>query len=100
MAGNKCDLLDGNDFCEKEPKEFAEEKGIFYILTSAAEKIGIEELFTEMGKKYLKLITDKKILVSRSNSRTTFGWSSKETSYSRLTKNRYSVDKRKDNKCC
>ena len=39
---------------EKEAKEFANKIGAVFQLTSCKESIGIDELFEELGKKYLE----------------------------------------------
>ena len=54
VAGNKCDLFHEEQVTEKEAKEFANSIGAVFQLTSCKESIGIDELFEELGKKYLE----------------------------------------------
>ena len=54
VAGNKCDLFQEEKVTEKEAKEFANKIGAVFQLTSCKESIGIDELFEELGKKYLE----------------------------------------------
>ena len=59
IAGNKFDLFSIEEVTEEEGKKFAKEIGAFFFLTSAKESIGIEELFKEVGKKFLDLKNNK-----------------------------------------
>ena len=54
VVGNKCDLFQQEQVKEKEGKQFAEDIGAVFQLTSCKESIGIDELFYECGKKYLE----------------------------------------------
>ena len=54
VAGNKCDLFQEEKVTEKEAKEFANKIGAVFQLTSCKESIGIDELFEELGRKYLE----------------------------------------------
>ena len=54
VAGNKCDLFQEEKVTEKEAKEFANQIGAVFQLTSCKESIGIDELFEELGRKYLE----------------------------------------------
>ena len=53
IAGNKCDLYESEDVKESEARQFAEEIGAIFELTSAQNNTGINELFFEVGNKYL-----------------------------------------------
>ena len=53
VAGNKCDLYESEDVKESEARQFAEEIGAIFELTSAQNNTGINELFFEVGNKYL-----------------------------------------------
>jgi len=53
VAGNKCDLYENEKVSENEAREFAEEIGAIFELTSAANNTGITELFQDVGNKYL-----------------------------------------------
>jgi small GTP-binding protein len=53
IAGNKCDLYEEEDVSEKEAREFAEQIGAVFELTSAQNNIGINELFLNCGYKFL-----------------------------------------------
>ena len=55
VAGNKCDLFDEEEVDEEEAKEFAKSIGAIFKLTSCKESIGIDELFSECGKRYLEV---------------------------------------------
>ena len=53
VAGNKSDLYEKEEVPEQEAREFAKSIGAIFCLTSAQTNSGIEELFEEMGKKFL-----------------------------------------------
>ena len=53
VAGNKCDLYESEDVKESEARQFAEEIGAIFELTSAQNNTGINELFLDVGYKYL-----------------------------------------------
>ena len=53
VAGNKCDLYENEKVSENEAREFAEQIGAVFELTSAANNTGITELFQDVGNKYL-----------------------------------------------
>ena len=53
VAGNKCDLYESEEVKESEARLFAEEIGAIFELTSAQNNTGINELFFEVGNKYL-----------------------------------------------
>ena len=53
IAGNKSDRYDDKEVSEQEAREFAESIGAVFSLTSAQNNSGIDELFKDMGKKYL-----------------------------------------------
>ena len=53
IAGNKSDRYDDEKVSEQEAREFAESIGAVFSLTSAQNNYGIDELFKDMGKKYL-----------------------------------------------
>ena len=53
VAGNKCDLYESEDVKESEARQFAEEIGAIFELTSAQNNTGINELFFDVGNKYL-----------------------------------------------
>ena len=53
IAANKSDLIDSEKVDEKTGREFAKEIGAIFKSTSAKNKKGIEELFKEVGNKYL-----------------------------------------------
>ena len=54
VAGNKCDLFNEEEVDEEEAKKFAKSIGAIFKLTSCKESIGIDELFSECGKRYLE----------------------------------------------
>ena len=54
-AGNKCDLFNEEEVDEEEAKKFAKSIGAIFKLTSCKESIGIDELFSECGKRYLEV---------------------------------------------
>ena len=53
LAGNKCDLYDNEQISEEEAKNFANEIGAVFKLTSASTNTGIEDLFKGIGYKVL-----------------------------------------------
>ena len=53
IAGNKSDRYDDEEVPEQEAREFAESIGAVFSLTSTQNNSGIDELFKDMGKKYL-----------------------------------------------
>ena len=53
IAGNKCDLYEKEEVNENEAREFAESIGAIFALTSAQTNSGINELFRDVGNKYL-----------------------------------------------
>ena len=53
IAGNKCDLYEDEDVSENEAREFAEQIGAVFELTSAQNNTGINELFLNCGYKFL-----------------------------------------------
>ena len=53
IAGNKSDRYEDEEVPEQEAREFAESIGAVFSLTSAQNNSGIDELFKDMGKKYL-----------------------------------------------
>ena len=55
IAGNKCDLFNEEEVDEEEAKKFAKSIGAVFKLTSCKESIGIDELFSECGKRYLEV---------------------------------------------
>ena len=53
IAGNKCDLYEYEEVPEKEAREFAKSIDAVFYLTSAHTNTGINELFEDLGTKYL-----------------------------------------------
>jgi len=53
IAGNKCDLYEKEEVNENEARKFAESIGAIFALTSAQTNSGINELFRDVGNKYL-----------------------------------------------
>ena len=53
IAGNKCDLYEEEAVPESEAREFAQKIGAIFELTSAQNNTGINELFQNVGNKYL-----------------------------------------------
>ena len=53
LAGNKCDLYENEAVTENEARQFANDIGAIFELTSAQNNTGIDELFFEVGNKYL-----------------------------------------------
>ena len=53
MVANKSDLFDKEQVNEEEAKQYANEKGLNFQVTSALNGIGIEELFNNIGKKLI-----------------------------------------------
>jgi len=53
VAGNKCDLYEDEKVSEEEARDFADEIGAIFQLTSSYENRGITELFKKIGYKIL-----------------------------------------------
>ncbi len=53
IAGNKCDLYDNEAVPETEAREFAKSINALFTLTSAQNKQGVEDLFKNIGYKFL-----------------------------------------------
>ena len=53
VAGNKCDLYENEQVQEDEAREWAKEIGAVFELTSAQNNTGINDLFLNVGYKYL-----------------------------------------------
>ena len=53
LCGNKSDLYENEEIPEEEARQFASKIGAVFKLTSASENIGIDELFYELGGKFL-----------------------------------------------
>ena len=53
IAGNKCDLYEKEEVNENTAREFAQSIGAIFALTSAQNNSGINELFRDVGNKYL-----------------------------------------------
>ena len=53
IVGNKSDLYETEQISEKEAREFAESINAIYELTSAQNNSGIQQLFEDVGMKYL-----------------------------------------------
>ena len=53
IVGNKCDLSEKEAVIEDQAREYAESQNVSFYLTSAKNSIGIDELFDEIGQKYL-----------------------------------------------
>ena len=54
IVGNKYDLLEQEAVKEEEVREYARNEKVSFWLTSAKDSTGIDELFDEIGKKYLE----------------------------------------------
>ena len=55
LAGNKCDLYEENEEVKEiEGRKYAEEIGAVFGLTSAQNNTGIDDLFRNVGKKYIE----------------------------------------------
>ena len=53
VAGNKCDLYETEAVNESDAREFAKSIGAIFGLTSAQNNTGINELFTDIGNRFL-----------------------------------------------
>ena len=53
IVGNKCDLSEKEAVNEDEVRDYAINQNVSFYLTSAKNAIGIDDLFDEIGKKYL-----------------------------------------------
>ena len=61
IAGNKSDKYDEEAVPEQEARDFAKSIDAVFSLTSAQRNTGIDELFVELGKKYLEYNSGKKV---------------------------------------
>ena len=61
IAGNKSDLYDNEEVPEEEARNFAKSINAIFALTSAKDNDGIEELFRNIGNKYLELNFQEKV---------------------------------------
>ena len=59
IAGNKCDLMDAEKVSEERARNFANEKNAIYERTSACQNIGIDNLFYNLGLRYLNPKSDE-----------------------------------------
>ena len=53
VVGNKCDLFDKEQVKEEEGKEFSNQIGAIFKSTSCFHNVGIQELFKDIGIKFL-----------------------------------------------
>ena len=53
IAANKCDLIGEEKVNEEEARQLAAEIGAMFRLTSAKQQIGVEELFRDLGNKFI-----------------------------------------------
>ena len=65
IVGNKEDLLDKEEVDEKEARNFAEDNGALFFTTSAKNSVGINELFFEIGKKYIGCNSNVKVSINK-----------------------------------
>ena len=65
IAGNKCDIYEEEAVPEAEAREFASSIGAIFGLTSAQNNTGINELFQDVGKKYLDPNFQQKLEVEK-----------------------------------
>ena len=61
VAGNKCDLFEEEKVTEADAREFADKIGAIFELTSAQNNTGINDIFREIGNKYLNPNFQQKI---------------------------------------
>ena len=92
IAGNKSDLFEQQEVSDKEVKKFAESIGAIFKLTSCKESIGIDELFSECGKRYLEVnkLIGNEVKVKKDSGNIKLGGTN-------ATNN---VNKKKKKKCC
>lgn len=53
IAANKCDLYDKEQVNEEKARSFAKKIGAIFRITSAVDSTGIDQLFRDLGKKFL-----------------------------------------------
>ena len=53
LAGNKCDLIEKEEVSEEMARNLAKEMNAIFETTSAAKNIGVEQLFHNVGCKYI-----------------------------------------------
>ena len=102
LAGNKCDLLEKEVVSEEKARNLAREINAIFETTSAAKNIGIEQLFHNVGCKYID--PDYKINESFSNKAKQ---KEKENKNEKKTNKKIKLDERKlskdytkKKKCC
>jgi small GTP-binding protein len=67
IAGNKNDLFDKEKIKEEIVRNWAKEINAIFYLTSAKNKNGIDELFEEIGKKYLNKEFQSELQLNKKN---------------------------------
>ena len=65
VAGNKCDKYEEEAVNEQEAREFAASIGAIFGLTSAQNNTGINELFHDVGNKYLDPNFQQKVQIEK-----------------------------------
>jgi len=94
IAGNKSDRYDDKEVSEQEAREFAKSIGAVFSLTSAEKNTGINELFKELGKKFLGSISGT---VSSEKSKTEHKQGNEEESKQNIKIDRKDVVKQNKN---
>ena len=96
VAGNKCDLFEEEKVSESDARDFADNIGAIFELTSAQNNTGITEIFTQVGNKYLDPSFQQKIKLIEKEK--------KEEGKAEnivLSNNKYKTkEKEKKKKCC
>ena len=94
LAGNKIDLYNQEEVSQDEAKKFAESNNMIYYGVSALSGVGINDLFNEIGKKYLKKIFKKEKEQSGNNN------SKNHNDIKSVKLDKIGKHKKKTKKCC
>ena len=65
IAGNKMDLINKEAFVQNEAEKFCKEINAQFFLTSAKENDFIDQIFEELGKKFIESDIFKKLMIKR-----------------------------------
>ena len=100
LAGNKIDLYNQEEVSEDEARKFAENNHMIYYGTSALSGVGINDLFNDIGKKYLKKILNKKNYIKQENNNNKNNNSKNKNDSKSVKLQKMGKNKKKKKGCC
>lgn len=100
LAGNKIDLYNQEEVSEDEARKFAESNHMIYYGTSALSGVGINDLFNDIGKKYLKKILNKKNYIKQENNNNKNNNSKNKNDSKSVKLQKMGKNKKKKKGCC